>query len=135
MTRRITAVKAAVVVEIDGPMTKKLRTDKSDSNPNFQQRTSECHEDAFGVSRILPQVTATRVTRSGLAGSSLDLGARERALVKKEQEFKRKSEALDQQLSMASKKEQKASDMIAKYEMKAAEATLELLDEHFTCSL
>jgi hypothetical protein len=65
----------------------------------------------------------------------VDLGARERALLKKEQEIKRKAELLDEQLSKASKKEQKASDMIAKCEMKAAEATLGLLDDHFTCSL
>jgi broad specificity polyphosphatase/5'/3'-nucleotidase SurE len=56
-------------------------------------------------------------------------------LAKREQEIKRKSELLDEQLSNVSRKEQKASDMIEKCETKAAETTLALLDEHFTCSL
>ncbi|KZP09890.1 hypothetical protein FIBSPDRAFT_759299, partial [Athelia psychrophila] len=53
---------------------------------------------------------------------------REHALLTKELELKRKSDQLDLQ-------EQKASEMIEKCELKSAEATLALLDEHFTCSL
>jgi hypothetical protein len=60
---------------------------------------------------------------------------REKILAKRELEIKRKSDLLDEQLSNVSKKEQRASDMIEKCETKAAEATLALLDEHFTCSL
>lgn len=65
----------------------------------------------------------------------MDFISREKALAKREQEIKYKSDFLDEQLSNVSRKEQKASDMIEKCETKAAESTLALLDDHFTCSL
>jgi hypothetical protein len=67
--------------------------------------------------------------------SSQNFITRENTLAKLELEIKRKSELLDEQLANVSKKEKKASDMIEKCEIKAAETTLALLDEHFTCSL
>jgi hypothetical protein len=128
-------VKTAVVVQIEGPRTKKRKTGKPDAHATSQHRPLQCNEDVLAATDNLPHTTTTRVTRSSFLGASLDLGARERALMKKEQDIKRKSELLDEQLSNVSKKEQKASDMIAKCDMKAAEATLGLLDDHFTCSL
>jgi hypothetical protein len=118
-----------VVVHIEGPKTKKRKTTKSDADSRSQERPLGCTEDVLGVTDIIPQTT----TRA--AATSRDFTTREKALAKREQEFKRKSELLDEQLSNVSKKEQKASDMIEKCETKAAEATLALLDEHFTCSL
>jgi len=119
-----------VVVQIDGPKTKKRKTAKTDSDSPPQQRTLECTEDVLGVTHIISQTMSNRTTRS-----SQDFITREKALAKREQEIKYKSELLDEQLSNVSRKEQKASDMIDKCETKAAEATLALLDEHFTCSL
>jgi hypothetical protein len=91
-------------------------------------RNLEYNEEVLILTCSSPQTTRA-------AATSRDFTTREKALAKREQEFKRKSELLDEQLSNVSKKEQKASDMIEKCETKAAEATLALLDEHFTCSL
>lgn len=130
LNRAPAVIQPSVLIQIEGPKKKKRKTAVSDSNLRSQQRNLECTEDILGATDIITQTPVARASRS-----SQDLIAREKTLAKWEQEIKRKSELLDEQLSNVSKKEQKASDMIEKCEIKAAEATLSLLDEHFTCSL
>lgn len=125
--------KSTVVVEIEGPSAKKRKTSKSESMSLLQSRTSECNENVFSVSGIFagPSTSST----SALPRTSRASTARERALANKELEVTRKSKLLDEQLLNVSKKEQKALDMIERCEVKTAEATIDLLDEHFKCSL
>lgn len=117
------------MAQIDEPKSKKRKTTNLD-HPDF---LLACKEEGLGATSEVPMPLTSSL--QPITRSSQDLRQREKALLKRELEMQRKSELLDLQLSNVSKKEQKASDMIEKCEIKAAEATLALLDEHFTCSL
>lgn len=108
---------------IEEPTMKKRKT----SHLTLDTTHLACNEEALGASasNVLP----TPISPPLHADRSFqDLHRREDALLTKELELKRKSDQLDLQ-------EQRASEMIEKCELKSAEATLALLDEHFTCSL
>jgi len=64
-----------------------------------------------------------------------ELVKREKALLKKEQECKRKADELDERFLTLSKKEDEASLMLLQMAEREAKAMLEQLEEHFTCSL
>ncbi|KAF7982562.1 hypothetical protein HWV62_27548 [Athelia sp. TMB] len=107
------------------PQTKKRKTKLAPIDTHVF--TVECNKEVLGASAS--NVPPTPISPlSHTPRSSEDLHQREHDLLARELELKRKSEQLDLQ-------EQKASEMIEKCELKSAETTLALLDEHFTCSL
>ena len=110
---------------ISEPQTKKRKTKLAPIDTHVI--TLECNKEVLGASAS--NVPPTPISPlSHTPRSSEDLHQREHDLLTRELELKRKSEQLDLQ-------EQKASEMIEKCELKSAETTLALLDEHFTCSL
>jgi hypothetical protein len=67
--------------------------------------------------------------------TSNDLAKREKALLKRELEFKRRTDDLDGRASRLSEKEEKATRLLSQIAEREARATLFQLEEHFTCPL
>jgi len=108
---------------VEQPVTKKRKT----LHLTLDTASLECNVGTLGAdaSNVLPTPISPP---AHTIRSSHDLHEREHALRTKELDLKRKADQLDLQ-------QQKASEMIEKCELKSAEATLTLLEEHFTCSL
>jgi hypothetical protein len=67
--------------------------------------------------------------------ASVDLAQWEKALSRREREFERKSNELDDRLSRVEEKERHTSLLISQVAQRDARATLSQLEEHFTCAL
>lgn len=123
----MTLAKTTLVPEVEIPIAKRRKTRHSDatsvSGPRL--RSSQCNENLIGSSDII----------ASISGTPKGLNARERALAKREKDLDRKSAQVDAQLVGVSEREEKAAEILERWEIKQAEDTLTLLEDHFTCSL
>lgn len=81
---------------------------------------------------------------SNLSGSSAqrlertklrDLNRREKDLIRKEIALQARSDALDERTSSVSRKEDQVKEMMSQISRREAESALQILEEHFMCSL
>jgi len=109
----------SVVVKGEEPKLKRRRIIPEESLES-RRRTAVCAEKV--------KTSHPKPCRS----TPIDISQREKALVKKERDIKRRSDELDELLSKMVEKEERASLQAAQRE---AKATLSQLEEHFTCAL
>jgi hypothetical protein len=110
-------LKTNAIAQIDEPKPKRRKIVKEE----LQESMAVCAEAA---SKPDP--------RRSCRTTSVDLAQREKALLKKEREFKRKSDELDDRLSHVEEKEEL---LVSQAAQRDARATLSQLEEHFTCAL
>ncbi|GLB41817.1 putative RING-type zinc-finger [Lyophyllum shimeji] len=113
-------------VEVGAPSKPKRKTAVNDTNAPL------CANDA---STSVAKPHATSDLRRSLRITPAELIRREKALLKEEQDCKRREIELDERASLLLKKEAEASLVLSQIPEREAEAALAQLEEHFTCAL
>ncbi|THV05543.1 hypothetical protein K435DRAFT_773718 [Dendrothele bispora CBS 962.96] len=124
--------------DISAPRRRRLTNNKTSNLESSSASTSvSCHSDELHL--LDKENDAGDDTKSTLRRSSritpAELLRREKALLRKEQEFKARVEELDNRTQFISKREDEVNALLAQAAEREAEATLSQLEEHFTCSL
>ncbi|KAG6891192.1 hypothetical protein C0995_008444 [Termitomyces sp. Mi166 len=101
--------------------------------PVANERTQRCANDE-PESVVKPQLSSSDLRRSQRI-TPAELIKREKALLKNELDYKRRTIELDERGLELMKKEAEASLVLSQIAEREAEASLAQLEEHFTCAL
>jgi hypothetical protein len=129
------AIKNKVYVQIDQPPNVKRRKVVDESHTSSDAPTCG---DATSSRSFLPADSVARISSGDLVGSRMDfsaLTAREKDLLQKEKDLKRRSDMLDERILKVSQMEEEKCLLISQLEGRAHEAILAQLENFFTCSL
>jgi hypothetical protein len=130
------AIKNNVYVQID-QSSKAKRRKFVDDGPGSIFNLPSCG-DTMSQSSFLPGDPPSRIPLGSPAATRKDstaLISREKDLLQKEKEFKRRSDKLDERILKVAQMEEEKSLLISQLEGRAYEAILAQLESFFTCSL